>query len=174
MNDTIQLVRIIILHTPPWVWVLYAALLFVGFHRTRDSIVPVWRLFILPAAVLTMSIVTAVGGGAVALVVAGFGMVAGGMVGWLLEPDGGSRRLPDGRLAVNGEWWTLAQIVVVLVFRYATNVVAALDPGLGANSIWHWSTLFASATLSGLFLGRVVARLQAYVASPAPAGGVGT
>ena len=36
------------------------------------------------------------------------GVVVGGVSGWLLERDGATRRLPDGRLWLRGEWWSFA------------------------------------------------------------------
>ena len=82
------------------------------------------------------------------------------------EPE--QSRLPDGRLWLRGEWLSLAQIVLVLIFRYVINVVAAMDPVLNANPTWHFSSLLISAALSGLFLGRTAARLRVYFAA-APA-----
>ena len=89
----------------------------------------------------------------------------GGAAGWLLEPNGATRRLPDGRVWLRGEWWSLGQIVLVLIFRYVINVVAALDPALHVDLTWHLSTLFFSTALSGLFLGRAAARLRVYLAA---------
>jgi hypothetical protein len=153
----------IILHTPTWVWVLYAALLFVGFQRTRDSILPLWRLSILPVAVTILTITTAIGSGAGVVPVLLLALALGAPAGWRLEPRGGAHRLPGGRVALRGEWWTLVQIVVVLSFRYVINVAAHLDPSLGANSTWQTATLFASTALSAIFLGRFAARLWMYV-----------
>lgn len=56
------------------------------------------------------------------------GLVIGGSAGWLIERDGTTRRLPDGSLWLRGEYLTLVQIVLVLVFRYGTSVTAGLNP----------------------------------------------
>jgi hypothetical protein len=154
----------IVIHTPIWVWPLYAVLLFLGFQRTRDRTVPLWRELILPIVVTLLAILTFIGAGLTALPAMLLGLVIGGVAGWQLERDGDTRRLPDGRLWLHGEWWSFAQIVLVLVFRYATSVAQAMDPALNANPTWHVSTLFISATLSALFLGRTTARLRVYFA----------
>jgi hypothetical protein len=99
------------------------------------------------------------------------GLAVGGAAGWWLEPRADTRRLPDGRIWLRGEWWTLGLILFVMVFRYAINVAPVLAQGLYSDPLWHFGTLFISAALSGIFLGRTAARLQAYRAvAPAKAG----
>ena len=69
---------------------------------------------------------------------------------------------------LRGDWLSFTLIVLVLVFRYVINVVAALAPALNADPTWHFSSLFISAALSGLFLGRTGARLRVYLATTQP------
>lgn len=174
MSALLHSVAAVIAHTPAWVWGLYALLLFLGFQRTRDSTLPIWRVLILPAVVTLLALASFIGAGLGALPVMLAGLAAGSAAGWRLEPAGATRRLPDGSLRLHGEWWSFAQLVLVLVFRYVTNVVAAIDPVLNTDPAWHLGTLFASAALSGLFLGRTAARLRVYfaplvsVSSPIP------
>lgn len=59
------------------------------------------------------------------------------------------------------------QIALTLVVRYVTNVVVAMAPVLGANPIWHIGSFLVKAMLSGVFLGRVAAKLRIYLAGPA-------
>jgi len=42
---------------------LYAALLVLGLQRTRDNVLPFWRLLILPGAVVAMTVASAIGAG---------------------------------------------------------------------------------------------------------------
>ena len=163
MNAALGFVVIIILHTPIWVWGLYGLLLTVGFLRSRDSIQPVWRMLILPGAVTLLTISSLVGAGPAGLPAMLAGFALGLPLGYRLEPQDASRRLPDGRMWLRGEWRTFTQIAVVLVFRYVTGAAAALQPGLNADPIWHPATLFVGAILSALFLGRTAARLRLYL-----------
>lgn len=169
MTDFPGSVATIIVHTPIWVWPLYALLLYLGFQRTRDSIVPLWRVLILPLVVAFLAMLSIIGAGPGALPVVLVGVAIGSSVGWHLERDGATRRLPGGALWLRGEWWSFAQLVVVLVFRYGTSVVAGMDPSRNADPAWHLTTLFISTVLSALFLGRAAAKLRVYfapVASP--------
>jgi len=165
MTDFLKTVLTVIIHTPIWVWPLYALLLFLGFQRTRDSNVPLWRVLILPAVVVLLALFGFVGAGPGGLPAILPGLAIGGLAGWLLERDGAAARLADGWLWLRGEWLSLAQIVLVLVFRYVTNAVSAMSPGLNADPTWHLSTLFISAALSAVFLGRTSARLRVYLAA---------
>ncbi len=160
--DLLRTIVMVAAHTPIWVWPLYGLLLFLGLQRTRDSSVSFIRVLILPVVVARLAILSFIGAGLNGLPIALIGLVAGGAAGWQLEGRGATRRLADGRIWLRGEWLTIAQIVAVLVFRYATNVVSAMNPMLNANPTWHFSTLLISAGLSGLFLGRTAARLRVY------------
>jgi hypothetical protein len=162
MADFIMTVVTIVRHTPSWVWALYALLLFLGFQRTRDSAVPLWRILILPAVVAALAISTSFNGGLGAMPAVLAGLVIGGAAGWRLEREGAARRLPDGRIWLRGEWGSFFQLAVVLVFRYITSVVTAMDAALRADLTWHLGTLLIGTTLSALFLGRTGARLRVY------------
>ncbi|MEQ1900171.1 MAG: hypothetical protein ABL866_05510 [Devosia sp.] len=162
MSDLLRTIAIVVTHTPIWVWGLYGLLLFLGWQRTRDSSVSLVRMLILPLVVAVFAISSFIGGGLSGLPVMLVGLVIGGTGGWLLERDGGTRRLADGRIWLRGEWWSFAQIAVVLNFRYATNVIPIFAPALNANPMWNVSSLFLFAALPALFLGRTAARLNEY------------
>ncbi len=166
MPASLNTVVTIVAHTPIWVWPLYVLLLFLGFQRTRDSTLPLWRVLILPLVVAGFAIFSFIGAGPGGLPAMFLGLAIGSVAGWLLGRHSQTRRLPDGKLWLPGEWWSLALIVLVLVFRYTINVVPVLDPGLYADATWHFSTLAISALLSALFLGRTAARLRVLFAVP--------
>ena len=81
-----------------------------------------------------------------------------------MQRDGSTRRLPDVSLWLRGEWLTIVQIAMVLVFRYASGVTAGLNPALNGDLTWRLGTMFTSTLLSAMFLGRTAARLRVYFA----------
>lgn len=162
MSDTLKTVAVIIVHTPIWVWFLYGLLLFLGLQRTRDSAISLPRVLILPIVVTGLAIVGFVGAGLSGLPAIIAGLAIGVPSGWWLEQGRGTRRLADSRLWLQAEWVSFTQIVVMLVFRYAINVVPVVAPALHADPVWHLGSLFISAVLSALFLGRTAARLRVY------------
>ena len=86
-------------------------------------------------------------------------------LGWLSERDGATRRLPDGKLMLRGEWSSFALIFAIIAVRYVIAVVGAVNPVLNADPIWHMATLFVSSGLTAFFLGRIAARLRVYLTS---------
>ena len=155
----------IIAHTPIWVWPLYCVLLFLGFQRTCDSIIPLWRMLTLPIVVALLAVLSCILAGMSALPAMLLGLVLGGPAGWFIEREGTTKRLPDGSVWLRGEWLTLVQIMLVLVFRYATSVTAGLNRALNGNLTWRLGTVFIATTLSAMFLGRTVARFRVYFAA---------
>ena len=162
MRDLFTSVVAVVSHTPYWVWFLYAALLILGLQRTRDNVLPFWRLLILPGAVVAMTVASAIGAGVGLLPVILLGLIIGGAAGWWLEPVDSARRTPDGMIALRGEWWTLAQIVLVLLARYAISVLSVTHPMLSVDTAWQVLTLLATTALSGVLLGRIAVKIRAY------------
>jgi hypothetical protein len=155
----------IVTHTPLWVWALFALVLYMGYQRTRDRVVPLWRIAILPGVMLVLAATGWVNAGIATLPAIAVGVVIGGVAGWLLEREGATRRLPHGKLWLRGEWWSFLQILVILSFRYTITVVAAVNPVLNGDSTWHQGTLLISSLLTALFIGRAAARLRVYFTS---------
>ena len=164
-----QNILAILSHTPIWVWALYAVVLFMGYQRTRDRTVAVWRMMAFPVVMIVLALSTMIGAGLGVLPAALVGLAIGGVSGWLLERDGATRRLPGGRLWLRGEWGSLVQIVLIFVFRYAIAVIAAVNPMLATDPTWHIATVFVSTLLTALILGRTAARLRIYFTTQ-PAG----
>lgn len=144
-------------------WALYALLLFLGFQRTRDSKVSLYRLLILPLVVMALAISSSIAAGFSGLPAVLIGLAIGSALGWQLEREGATSRLADGRVQLRGEWSSFSLLLFVLVFRYATIVAGVMNPVLAADQAWHLGTLGLSAALSGLFLGRTAARLRVYL-----------
>lgn len=169
MNTAGPYLLAIITHTPIWVWAVFALVLYLGYQRTRDRSVALWRLLLLPLVIMVTAGSGLVGAGLGAAPAIVVGLLVGGVSGWLMERDGATRRLPDGRLWLRGEWASLVQIVAVFIWRYAVAVLTATHPALVADSTWHLLVAFVTSALAALFLGRTAARLRVYFTSTAAA-----
>jgi hypothetical protein len=155
----------ILTHTPVWVWAIFALVAYMGYQRTRDRIVYLWRLLLFPLMMIAVAVSGMITAGLSVLPAILVGLAIGGVTGWLLERDGATRRLPGGKLWLRGEWWSLVQVLLILVFRYTTAVIAAVDPALGGDPTFHLVTAFVSSLLSAMILGRTLARLKVYFTS---------
>ena len=88
----------ILTHTPLYVWAIFALIAFLGYQRTKDRTVQLWRLLLLPVIMVVLSVSGMIGAGASVLPAILAGIAVGGISGWLLEREGATRRLPGGRV----------------------------------------------------------------------------
>ena len=47
----------ILTHTPIWVWAVFALIIFLGYQRTRDRTIQLWRLLLLPVIMILLAAV---------------------------------------------------------------------------------------------------------------------
>lgn len=160
----------ILTHTPLYVWVIFGLIAFLGYQRTRDRTVQLWRLLLLPAIMIIVAVSGMIGAGVGVLPAILAGIAVGGVSGWLLEREGATRRLPGGRVWLRGEWWSFVQVLLIFAVRYAVAVMGAANPTFAADPTVHLVIMFVSSLLSAMILGRTLARLRVYAtAVPATA-----
>ena len=169
MQDSVPSLFDLVIHTPVWVWVVLALVVSLGLQRTIDHVVPMWRLLLLPAAMMLYALSGLAGAGIDAIPAVLVGLATGGVAGWLMERDGATRRLPGGLVWVRGEWASLLQVLTVFVFRYASAVIAATDPALAADGVYRLVSVCVSSLLAALFVGRTAARLRSFLHAPVAA-----
>lgn len=155
----------ILTHTPIWVWAIFALVAYMGYQRTRDRTVHLWRLLLLPLIMVVLAVSGMLGAGPAVLPAILVGIAIGGVSGWLLERDGATRRLADGKVWLRGEWWSLVQVLLIFGFRYTIAVIGAVDPAIGSDPTFHLVTALVSSLLSAMILGRTLARLRVYFTS---------
>jgi len=156
----------ILTHTPIWVWGLFAFVVFIASQSIADRTVSLFRLVLLPAIMLIIAATGLVSGGWGVLPAILVGIAAGSAVGWLLEREGGTRRLANGKVWLRGDWWTLAQVLLTFGVRYTATVIGVVNPALGSTFAFQLATALISSLLSAMFLGRTAARLTTYFRSP--------
>lgn len=112
---------------PVWVWPLLVALVALGISRMREREMPVWRLLLLPALLVSVSVLTTLFGGlnAAALLALSAGMALGAMVGWWTMRDVEVHRLAGNRVRVRGESVSLMAILAIFASRFAAGMLEA-------------------------------------------------
>ena len=159
----------VVTHTPVWVWAVFALVAFMGYQRTRDRTVEVWRLFLFPVVIVLLQVSGIVEAGlGITLSAILLGSAAGGTVGWLLEREGATVRLANNRVWLRGEWWSMVQVLLILAVHYGTAVTSAVNPAFASQTWWQIATALVSSLLSAMVVGRMLARLRVYFRS-APA-----
>ncbi|WP_448174289.1 DUF6622 family protein [Rhizobacter fulvus] len=148
----------IVLHTPGWVWGLFAALLALGLSQVRDRALSPLRIAILPLAMVALSlsgVLTAFGHFPLALGgwAAGLGIAL--TFARSLVAVRGARWLADSQTVhVPGSWLPLALIVALFMIKYAAGVNLAMHPALATDATFAATCSLAYGLFSGLFLAR--------------------
>ncbi len=148
----------IIQGTPLRIWVLFAALLWVGISQAKTRTIGSLRALLLPGVFLILSL---------AGVVSTFGASALGVAAWAIgigaAVTAGSRLLPSLRatwqaagdtLQVAGSWLPLGLIVALFAVKYAAGVSLALHPALASQGDFVVACSLAYGIFSGLFAAR--------------------
>jgi hypothetical protein len=159
-----------ILNTPPWVWLLFAFLMFLGVRALKPSTTSLPRLAILPAVFFVWGVYG---------VIAAYGVHASSIAAWLaafvigvgcgtllartttLEAD-----RTNGRVRVAGGPSTLILILVIFAAKYVFGFLHATQPALFADARWWVSEIALSGALAGMFAGRLVGLWRAHRSGP--------
>ncbi len=161
----------ILLHTPRWVFALFAALLVLGLSQLAARRAGLVKVSILPIAMLALSLYG---------VWAGFAQAQPWvLLAWLKALATGAllvtrRPLPAGTsyddatrsFALPGSVVPLAMMMGIFFTKYAVGVAMVLQPGLAQHSTFAFVTSVLYGALSGVFLGRAVRLWR--LALPAP------
>jgi hypothetical protein len=151
----------ILIHTPIWVFPLFAYLVWLGIKATRPRTVTIWRSLIVPAVFIVWGLsrllsrqdyawplVTWVAAAAVLLVI-------GLLTARPFELDH-----TTGEIKRPGSWVPLIRNVTVFVLQYTVAVIAAVDPHDATTAAIVGRAISGGTT--GYFLGRTVALLRQY------------
>lgn len=154
----------ILSRTPTWVWVLLSALLVLGFMQSRTRAVSGVRLFVLPLAMLGLSLYglmvdyrSAFGTQPAALASWSAALLLAVFLGRLLRRPAGVRYASDTeRYIVPGSWVPLMLIMTIFCARYLTTVSLAIDATLVKSLSFACTTSLVSGLLSGTLLARAL------------------
>lgn len=159
MSSPLQIVFQIVANTPLWVWPLMALVVWLGLLGLRSRVLPLWRLAILPAVGLILSL-AGIGQAiqpALALVAWLVALAVALPLGFLLGRRRAVRRLDDGRLDVAGGWFMLVFGLSIFAVRYALGVVFGMAPSLKAEPLWIALSGGVGGFVAGIGLGWLAA-----------------
>ncbi len=156
----------IVTHTPLWVWLILAGLIYLGLQRTKTRELSASRI-VIPAAIFGVVAISrlalgrfaepALLGTCAGLVVA-FGMLM------LVKPGRRARRTEAGTVLIEGEWFSLGLILAIFCVNYGIAVVSAINPELASSDNLRFLYGFVNATSAGFMIGRAHAYLNAKAA----------
>lgn len=141
---------------PVWVWPLFALLVYLGIHSSKERNSSVKSAYFLPLLGLTTinGIIAlpnqSLSWSAFLLFYAAFGFATYRLQErWIVSRDG-------SRVTLAGEWFTFGVLMTQFVTNYADGVTKAVNPDLYTSPTF--SVIFASVigAASGTFLGRAL------------------
>ncbi|ELX13917.1 hypothetical protein Jab_1c25610 [Janthinobacterium sp. HH01] len=162
----------IISHTPLYVWAVLALLVYRGLLASRDREISLKKLWIMPVAMLGLSLSSMSGNGVLGGGVWGVwaaGLLAGAALAWKL--DGGVRIVVNraaGTVFQRGSWLPLALMVAIFVAKYAVAVVTAMHPETRHNFLFMLAVTSGFGLLSGMFIGRAARCVAAWLFQSEP------
>ena len=152
----------ILIHTPLWVFVLLAYLVWQGIKAMQPRNVPIWRALIVPVVFIVWGVSRI-----------GFGLQDGAwpLVAWIaaalvLLPLGVLTPRPfevdhtTGQIVRPGSAFALVRNLIVFSAQYAVGVISAIDASDRALAIIAGRTI--SGATAGYFIGSTIALLIAY------------
>lgn len=150
----------ILLHTPSWVWLVLALLLWRGYSMTRPQRVPRARVALLPALLVLLSL---------AGVISTFGQHPAALLCWaagmaLSAYETRRRGFPAGAVylarersyELRGSWVPLLLIALIFTVKYSIGALLALHPQLREVELFTLVTSAVYGVLSGVFAGRAL------------------
>ena len=148
----------ILTHTPIWVYGLLVGLIALGWQQSRDRKVGIVTPFILPVAMLFLSLFGVVkdfGLSAVTFTLWLLALVLVAAVGYHVKTNSNDRFYAKSRtFFLAGSWWYLIFILLIFVLKYSVGVFAALGVAFTAERLYLTLMPIAYGALSGVFFVR--------------------
>ena len=162
----------IIKHTPIWVFVLFIGLLYLGYTQTKDRKVKLKKLFILPIAMILLSIfgiISAFGLNKTTLTLWIFSAIFSLIIGLKLFS---SRNIKydkfEKEFRIPGSWIPMLLILMIFFIKYIVGVIVAKELTI-INDITFIVTISSLyGLLSGLFLSRSIVIFQSSIYNKTP------
>lgn len=161
--DQPRMIVPVLRHTPPWVWGLLAALVWLGLSQARARSVGLARVTLMPLAMTVLSIwSTASAFGKSSM----FGYV---MLAWMVAaavalsltapvaPAPGTGYDPDTRrFNLPGSWVPMALMLGIFLTKYVVGVETSMQPALVRDGYYTLVVGALYGLFSGLFAGRAI------------------
>ena len=163
------MIQQIISHTPTYVWALLAFLVYRGVAAAKDREVALGKLFIIPVVMLVISLAGINGHGLLGAAAWLAGMLASVVIVWATGKGGIVVNRAAGTVLQRGSWAPLVLMVAIFVTKYTVAVMSAMHPELQHQMPFVVAVSGLFGVFNGVFIGRVLACVAAYVRQPAAA-----
>ena len=163
------MIQQIISHTPVYVWALLAFLIYRGVLAASDRKVSLRKLFIIPAVMLVMSLVSIKGQGVLGAAVWLTGMLVTVLVSRTTDKGEISIDRAAGTVLQRGSWTPLVLMIAIFATKYTVAVMSAMHPELQSQMLFVVAVSGLFGVFNGVFVGRLLRYVAAYVRQPVAA-----
>jgi hypothetical protein len=150
----------ILAHTPVWVWIILAFLIYRGVLASRDREVSRQQMCFVPILFLWLSLdgITRSFGSQDGAVVAWLiGAVAGIGIAWLSFDPQRTTLLPDGKTVfVRGSWKPMLLIMAIFLTKYATGIALAMQPARAQDLGFVVAVCLLYGICNGMFFAQLL------------------
>jgi len=150
----------IFLHTPRWVWIVFAALVWLGAKQMVANTVSLGRTTLMPLVMVGLSIsglASAFGDSPTALVAwAAAAVVTATLVQQRALPASTRYDAASRRFHLAGSAVPLALMMGIFLTKYVVGVMMAMQPGLRHDAVFTLVVPLIYGAFSGIFAGRAL------------------
>lgn len=158
----------IIAQTPAWVFGLLIGLMVLGLQQTRNRQVQLWLAYLLPVAMVILSLVGVTSNFGIHLLSISLwlvGLCAMALVGYQLLPTKNIRYIADSnRFYIPGSWTPLFVILAIFFTKYSVAVLYALGNPVTTQMAFMPVLCVAYGGFSGYFVARALCLVRANAA----------
>lgn len=161
--------------TPSWVFVLFFALLAVGYYQSKDRVISRGKVTILPVAMLILSFYGVLSAFGITLFAVTAWSAGVGIAIWLglktINMCGVSFTTKTNLFSVPGSWLPLCLMMAIFITKYAVGVILARKLPIAGELAFVGSISLVFGLFSGVFFARTAAILRTakYAADKKPA-----
>lgn len=146
--------------TPIWVWVLLIALLALGYSQTRDRVIGLQRIMLMPVVMVTLSVLGTVSAFGTSPTVLGVWLITTAAMASLvlLRPATRGTRFDNvsKQYEIPGSWLPMIVILAIFLTKYAVGVSLAMRPSLAHDDVFPLVVGALYGVFSGFFAGRAI------------------
>ncbi len=169
-SRTLETLKLSLIHTPWWVYVLFARLIFIEIKASRPSQTDIYKMFIMPILFTCVSIHTLLTGIPLQPWTIASWLVStfiGCYLGWLKIKHSIVTVEPKTKIVHNqGDWGIMVIITIILVSKYYFSYALGTDPTMVNNTIFDLSMPAVSGIASGMFIGRLIRYYDSFKHGP--------
>lgn len=142
-------------HTPVWVWLLLAFLIYRGIAASKPRSVAPPRMLLLPILFLLWSLVSMIQGGSLLTASLTFitSLLCGIAISFWLWSDWGGYNQSSDKFECRGSWRTMILIMLMFISRYIQSVMLAFDPLWAEDRIFVILQAASSGIITGILWG---------------------